>query len=186
MFDPDDLAHLYDRHSRELLAFIYSLVKSRETAEDLLHDSFINLMRYSGRRDLDDTNIRALLYTIARNLCIDHIRRERRRGFGIYTLRHEPGGPDTTPDQVEMDEAGREISRILESADALTRSVFLMRRESKLTYPEIARSLNISERTAKRKMRKMLNILSDELKKSGILAIFLFTLACIVRHFVVF
>ena len=186
MFDPDDLAHLYDRHSRELLAFIYSLVKSRETAEDLLHDSFINLMRYSGRHDLDDTNIRALLYTIARNLCIDHTRRERRHGFRIYPLRHEPGAPDTTPDQVEMDEAGREISRILESADALTRSVFLMRRESKLTYPEIARSLNISERTAKRKMRKMLNILSDELKKSGILAIFLFTLACIVRHFVVF
>ncbi|MGV7929835.1 MAG: RNA polymerase sigma factor [Spirochaetota bacterium] len=71
-----------------------------------------------------------------------------------------------------MDETERAIDRILESADALSRAVFLMRRESGMTYAEIASSMDISERTAKRKMRKMLNLLSEGLKKAGIMLFF--------------
>ncbi len=185
MLDPAEIARLYDRHAGELLAFIYAYVKSRETAEDLLHDSFINLMRFSSKRAVDDSNLRALLYRIARNLSIDHLRGERRRGPHIVSAYSEPRSPDDTADRLEMDEAGREVARILESAEELTRSVFLLRRESKMTYAEIALSLHISERTAKRKMRRMLAILSEGLKKAGIMLFFFATVASILSHFVV-
>lgn len=185
MIDPDEITRLYDRHASELMAFIFAHVKSRETAEDLLHDTFINLMRFSSERTIDHSNLRALLYKIARNLSIDYLRREHRRNpHAVFTHSRE-GAPDNTAERLEMDETERAIDRILESADALSRAVFLMRRESGMTYAEIAASMDISERTAKRKMRKTLNLLSEGLKKAGIMLFFLAAVARIFRDIVV-
>ncbi len=186
MIDSDEIARLYDRHARELLAFIYAFVRSRETAEDLLHDCFVRLIRFSSERAIDDSNMRALLYKIARNISIDHQRRERRRGLHIAQSPAEPSRPDDVADRSEMDEAEREIVRILESADTIARSVYLMRRESGMTYAEIARCLSISERTAKRKMRTMLAVLAKGLGKAGFSLFFFFPLACLLFRFVVF
>jgi RNA polymerase sigma-70 factor (ECF subfamily) len=185
MIDPDEITRLYDRHASELMAFIFAHVKSRETAEDLLHDTFINLMRFSHERTIDYSNLRALLYKIARNLSIDHLRRENRRNPHAGFAHTREGAPDNTAERLEMDETERAIDRILESADALSRSVFLMRREMGMTYAEIASSMDISERTAKRKMRKMLNLLSEGLKKAGIMLFFFATMACIFHEIVV-
>lgn len=166
MIDNKKLSDIYDRHSRELFIYICGFVKIPETAEDILHDAFVRLMRYSEKYPLDETNIRAFLYRISRNLCIDHARKG-------HELRVTPidetirSGGMSVPEELERRELAGAVRELVDGQDALTRSVFLMRTELDMPYRDIAENLGISERTAKRKMSSMLEYLADSLEKSG-------------------
>jgi RNA polymerase sigma-70 factor, ECF subfamily len=45
--DRDALEVLYDRHARTLFALAMQLVQERTRAEDLLHDTFLDLARHA-------------------------------------------------------------------------------------------------------------------------------------------
>ena len=166
MIDNKKLSDIYDRHSRELFVYICGFVRVPETAEDILHDAFVRLMRYSEKYPLDDTNIRAFLYRISRNLCVDHARKSRSVSASPIdeTVRSEEAG---VPEELERQELVRTVQELVDRKDTLTRSVYLMRTELDMQYRDIAENLGISERTAKRKMSSMLEYLADSLEKSG-------------------
>ena len=62
--DRDILRQFYRRYSREIYLYLYSLCKSRETAEDLMQEVFLKALL-----SLPDQNenLRAWLYKVARN-----------------------------------------------------------------------------------------------------------------------
>src|SRR5581483_6176701 len=73
----DDMAAyrtLYDTLHRELFYFSYSIIKSREVAEEIVSDVFIKLWRIRNEL-LAIENLTVFLYTIAKNLSINHITR---------------------------------------------------------------------------------------------------------------
>ncbi len=166
MIDNKKLSDIYDRHSRELFIYICGFVRVPETAEDILHDAFVRLMRYSEKYPLDEANLRAFLYRIARNLCVDHARKMRAARMTTIDESIRSGGMGV-PEELEQRDLIRIVEELVERKDALTRSVYLMRTELDMQYREIADNLGISERTAKRKMRSMLEYLADSLEKSG-------------------
>ncbi len=65
---------LYHMHSGMLLANIRSLVKDREASCDLLQDLYVKVWEYRQTIDLDKS-YEAFLFTVARNLVYDHLRK---------------------------------------------------------------------------------------------------------------
>src|SRR3954464_2565710 len=65
---------LYDKLHKELFFFSYSIIKSREVAEEIVSDVFIKLWRIRNEL-LAIGNLTVFLYTIAKNLSINHITR---------------------------------------------------------------------------------------------------------------
>lgn len=168
MLDEEKIAEIYDSFARELIVYIHGFVRSREVAEDLLHETFIRLIVHARREAFYEKNVRALLYTIARNLAIDYIRRLR-AGEALHA-RAMPGAAVRSPDlEVEHRELEDRIDRFMAALSPLDRSVFIMKKELQLTYGEMAEILGISERTAKRRMQRMLIKLSGELENEGLL-----------------
>jgi len=185
MIDERTLGDIYARHARELLAYICGFVRIRETAEDILHDAFVRLIRYSRDYPLDDRNIRAFLYKTSRNLCIDHARKMRKTRESQLLDNIEYDGARYEREQVEYEELKQHIDRLVDEKDTVSRSVYIMRTELSLPYEEIAENLGISERTAKRKMRAMLEYLAKSLEKSGFKLLFLFFMALIFIRIVI-
>jgi RNA polymerase sigma-70 factor, ECF subfamily len=76
--DPRAFSILYDRYQPQVYRYVYFRVNDIPTAEDLTSEVFVRLVENIG--DYRDTGrpILAWLYTIARNLVIDHYRREAR------------------------------------------------------------------------------------------------------------
>ena len=71
-----DFSELYDR----LYRFCYFRLREREQAQDIVQESFTRYMDRYGK--IDEKSV-PVLYTIARNLCIDQIRRDRgQTGYG--------------------------------------------------------------------------------------------------------
>lgn len=171
--DVSAFAELVARHERPLWGFLLRLVKNRATAEDLLQETFMRVVK-SAPDWRPSAKFSTWLYTIARNLCIDHARAARHRNALSLDAGDER---DSSPDLherlpgsdggAEQRALGRELTSELDRALATLpeaqREVFVMRELLELPFAEIAQAIGTSEATVKSRMRYALERLRDEL-----------------------
>jgi len=168
---------LLRRHQRPVLNFIFRYVGNRSVAEDLTQDVFYRIIRRA-KSYKKQAKFTTWLYTIARNICVDHSRRmvHRRAASLDQPLRADADDSRTLLDTVkdkDADVAREAIShqigkRIREAVAHLAddqREVFLMREYLGLPFKEIADIVGIPENTAKSRMRYALEKLRAELSE---------------------
>lgn len=77
--DEAALLALYDRYQRLLLALALRIVGDRETAEEVLQDTFVRVWESSGQFDEHRGTVSAWLFGITRNRAIDVLRSAQHR-----------------------------------------------------------------------------------------------------------
>ena len=77
---------LYREFHRPIQRYLERLVGSRETAEDLAHETFIKALRHWDERTA--ASVRGWLYRIAANTAYDFLRRRRRVEITVLTDEH--------------------------------------------------------------------------------------------------
>jgi RNA polymerase sigma-70 factor (TIGR02960 family) len=100
-------AALVERHRRELHVHCYRMLGSFDEAEDVVQEAFLRAWR---RRDSFEpgSNLRAWLYRIATNACLDALRRSRRRLPSLHSFAEVPWlqpYPDRLLDEVAPSDA---------------------------------------------------------------------------------
>jgi RNA polymerase sigma-70 factor (ECF subfamily) len=90
--DRDAFAALFDRYRRELQVYCYRMLGSFHEAEDLLQETFERAWRGIGRVETS-SSLRAWLYRIATNACLDALRQRGRRRVLPFDVM-EPVRPD--------------------------------------------------------------------------------------------
>ena len=146
---------LVDRYSALLLRLINRLVRDEHLAHDVLQHVFLQLYRSLPVLQRGGT-LKGWLCQVARNRCLDELRRKRPVFFSEFAL--DPDGsefsplimlpdPDLQPEeQVELRELLLEAIEMLPSR---SRAVVLMRYTTQLSFREIGQALSIPEATAK-------------------------------------
>ncbi|HMJ32377.1 MAG TPA: sigma-70 family RNA polymerase sigma factor [Baekduia sp.] len=133
---------IHDRYRPRLFAYSRQMLGgSSSDAEDVLQDVFLrayDALRVDGREVL----LRAWLYRVAHNRCIDQLRRPTPSPSDIYDLNR---GPQQDP----MAEAERreDLRRLVEDVRRLPeqqRSALLMREMEGLSYNELADALDVT------------------------------------------
>jgi RNA polymerase sigma-70 factor (ECF subfamily) len=81
-------AALTERYRRELHVHCYRMLASFDEAEDAVQETFLRAWR--ARDTFDGALVRAWLYKIATNVCLDAIRRAGRRLTSMETMREVP------------------------------------------------------------------------------------------------
>ncbi len=74
---------LWQKHYKQLKAFIVSQVKDPMLAEDILHDVYLRVNKKIQTVE-NDTSISSWLYRVTRNIIIDHYRRNRLEYISEY------------------------------------------------------------------------------------------------------
>ncbi len=76
--DDRALVEMFDRHNHRLYLYCLQFARNEQQAEDLTQEMWERVIRLRNNERTTVQNPLGLLLTIARNLCLDNIRRERR------------------------------------------------------------------------------------------------------------
>lgn len=150
----DALHTLYRDHRSWLHGWLRRKLGCSEQAADLTQDAFVRLMQARRGADLG-AEPRAFLTHIARNLLIDHWRRQEVERAYLDALAHLPEPEEPSPEtRLLVLEALQRIDAMLRAMPGGTREIFLLAQLDGLRYAEIAERLGVSVVTVKRHMSK--------------------------------
>jgi RNA polymerase sigma-70 factor (ECF subfamily) len=174
--DREAFAELVNRYERPIYNFLLRQIRHGGVAEDLTQDVFLRLVEKAGEFK-HEARFSTWLYTIARNLCIDQLRK---LGHRRHASLDQPVGDsdrrvgDNVADphprsSVERAAVSNEVaSRIVEAVEALPeeqREVFLLRHVANLPFKDIAEVTCVGENTVKSRMRYALDRLQQALSE---------------------
>lgn len=173
--DADAFAALLTRYRRPIFNFILRTVRNPVVAEDLTQDVFIRILQRAGDFK-GSSKFTTWMYTIARNICIDHGRRmshRRHRSLDATAPGVEGGAPlveRVASEQPGVDRAAAskglqaEIALAVEELPEDQREVFLLRQVQGMRFREIAEVIGVPENTVKSRMRYALERLTQALE----------------------
>ncbi len=138
---------IHDRYRVRLLAYTRQMLRGGGDAEDALQDVFLRAYRALRASDRP-VALRAWLYRIAHNRCIDQLRRPCPLPSEL-AADAEPafGAPSSTREPAAVAERSAALARLVADVRTLPsqqRSVLLMRELQGLSYEELASALSIS------------------------------------------
>ncbi len=150
--DAEAFAILVEKYHRRLLTFIYRLVQDKKLVEDIGQDVFLHV--YKSLKDFDEdrgTPFSAWLFTVARNRCMDELRKG--NDFGrIFIEEVDADGlaaDSPTAECLLMENERREaVDRSLARMSERLRKPILMRLRGS-SFEAIAKECGISAATAK-------------------------------------
>jgi RNA polymerase sigma-70 factor (ECF subfamily) len=160
--DPRALQELMEAFWQSLVAFAQRTLSGSADPEDVVQLAFVRL--WSRREGLrEEGSVKALLYTIVRNACLDELRKKARRD------RAEDGARPPTPPRTPYEDVhGAELQRVAAAAVAhlpeRRREVFRLVREEGLSYQEVAELMDLSPQTVANHMSLAMADLRTSLK----------------------
>jgi RNA polymerase sigma-70 factor (ECF subfamily) len=170
--EADATRALYEQYGRQIYAFCFSRLRSREEAEDAVQSTFLNAFR-ALQRDVAPSHEAAWLYKIAENVCLTRARSSVRRRR-VET----PGDLEAISEVVPAHEPDTEelvnLPQALESMPEQQRRALLLREWQGLSYREIADEMELSQSAVEtllfRARRTLASGLAEEPRPRGKLA----------------
>jgi RNA polymerase sigma-70 factor (ECF subfamily) len=189
--DAAAFSQLVARHEKPLWNFLRRSVRDNALAEDLMQEALMRVLRGAPGWQ-PSARFSTWLYTIARNLCVDHARRmvhrdassldapvadrgaARTGGVAMSVSVGDGGGPRRIDRVAGADRGGEAMALSRETAERIEaalaelpeeqREVFLMREVMDMPFADIAVAVEASLPTVKSRMRYALARLRDALQ----------------------
>jgi RNA polymerase sigma factor (sigma-70 family) len=132
---------IHDRYRHRLFAYARQMLAHRQDAEDALQDVFVRA--YAGLRANDrELALRAWLYRVAHNRCIDELRRPAPPPTEVLELLRSP-----VHDPIAQADQRESLRRLIADVRRLPhqqRSALLMRELAGMSYADVAAALGMS------------------------------------------
>ncbi|WP_256004835.1 RNA polymerase sigma factor [Pedobacter deserti] len=170
--DENALRPLYDMHVVQLHHFIIRTAKSKQLAEDVVHDVFVKI--WEKRAQIDSTQpFKTYLYSIAKNHLLNLLKRARHEHSILEEIRKYAIPIENTTDwQIEFTEGNAVLNEAMEKLPEQCRQVFIRCKIQGLSYREAAAELGITEGTVNAQMVKALRIIREYISfKNAILLV---------------
>jgi RNA polymerase sigma-70 factor (ECF subfamily) len=167
---------LFHRYSQKIYNFALKHLEREEDVQDLVQDVFITI--WNRRKDIDEKqSFNGYLFAITLNAIRKYFRkRVRNRALVDKWLRETHNFSDITKLTVEYRSLKERADKIIAQLPPRRKTVFLLSREEGLRADEIARRMNITQKTVENHLNLALRYLREKLTEEAFLLIFLFVL----------
>jgi RNA polymerase sigma factor (sigma-70 family) len=140
--NPGAFETIVDRYQGRLLGFCRQMLGSTEDAEDVLQEVFVNAYR-AMLGDEREINLRPWLYRIARNRCLNHLRKPTADSQESMDLVPAVEA-SSTAEKVHNREEFRQLLTDVGKLPETQRSALLLREMDAMSYEEIAQAMETS------------------------------------------
>lgn len=138
--NPGAFEAIVDRYQGRLLGFCRQMLGSTEDAEDVLQEVFVNAYR-AMLADEREINLRPWLYRIARNRCLNYLRKPKADAQESMDMVPEVDAASTA-ERVHNREEFRQILSDVNKLPETQRAALLLREMDALSYEEIAAAMD--------------------------------------------
>lgn len=139
----------------QIIKFVYNMIRDKEASEDITQEVFITvynkLFMYNPNYKFSNWVLQ-----IARNKCIDYIRKYKRVYESNLEDMREVSSSEISPEQfAEYKETKKIINDYINGLSPLDKQLILLRYTQELTFYDIGEILNMSESAVKRRYYKI-------------------------------
>ena len=163
--DREAFASLFDAFAPRVKSFMIRKGASPDLAEDLVQETMINVWTKAGMYDPAKGTVLTWVFTIARNLRIDRIRRESSRPLAELGDYDAPSGEPGSEEILARKDEARIVARALAGIPPEQREILIFSFVDDVPQSEIARRLNLPLGTVKSRMRLAYNHLRKTLEQ---------------------
>jgi RNA polymerase sigma-70 factor (ECF subfamily) len=179
--DNDAFAQLVEKYKRPVMNLVYRMIRDLTEAEDIAQNVFVQVYKSAGRYEVA-SKFSTWLFTIARNLCLNEIRRRSRHPADSMDVSHpeqedqplqqfEDKKAVSAPDRILHRELELKIEEAVAELPENQRLAILLCRQDELSYEEIAKVLGCSLSATKSLIHRGRETLKQKLKpylRSGV------------------
>lgn len=167
--DVSAFKEVYNSHNIYVNRAAFALLRSKEKAEDAVHDIFLAV--WVNRANFARVeSLRSYLVTMTRNLCLKHILKLKKEKDAEKAY---AGDPKRAENATELDLNKKELEetvlKAIEKLPKQQRQVFRLTKLEGLSYEDVAERLQISPVTVSRHMNLASRSVSDYLRSLGLL-----------------
>jgi RNA polymerase sigma-70 factor (ECF subfamily) len=162
---------LFFSYYPKLFVFVQRYVLSRDVADDIVKDLFIDLWQQRERRTIH-TSLKAYLYAAARNRALNFLRsnKTRMQHFPLHTIEDEElalvrSRSNNPLETLEKKELGVAVQKAIEALPGRCRLVLTLHWQDGLRYSEIAQVMEISVKTVENHMARAFRLLYGPLSR---------------------
>jgi RNA polymerase sigma-70 factor (ECF subfamily) len=168
--DQPAVGELYDRYHRPCYSFAVRMVGGQGEAEEIVQETFVRAWRSALNYDASRASVQSWLLSITRNLCIDELRRRRRRAAETPGLDNspEPAAAERTDIEAERAILGEQVRGALQTLSPEQRSAIELVYFHGLTSQEVGQALNVPAPTVRSRLRLGLLKLAAVLEEKGV------------------
>lgn len=144
----------YDMTYDRLFRIAYYYTHHEEWSQEIVLDVFMKLWEHR-KQLLDIANIEDYCFILVKNASLNYIEKEERRPTLSAEVLQEPADQDVSPEDTLISE--ELFARYVKALDRLPercREVFILIREEKQTYAQVAEKLDISTKTVDAQLQK--------------------------------
>lgn len=141
---------LFMQYYNPLCYYVYGIVENRDDSEDIIQNLFIKFWTNRFKIDIQ-SNVRVYLYTMARNMALNHLRDEHVYKTALTDM--QSSGQYTEEADMEYDEFTSMLTDCINKLPPRGKEILLMHRLDGLKQKEISEKLEISVNTIKNHMR---------------------------------
>jgi RNA polymerase sigma-70 factor (ECF subfamily) len=172
--DMTAFTELVEKYKQPVMNLAYRTVRDATEAEDLAQNVFVQVYK-SAARYRSTAKFSTWLFTIARNLCLNEIRRRSRHPAESLDATHpeqedqplqqfEDKKTFSPPESLLQSELAQNIDRALADLPENQRAAILLCRQDELSYEEIAEVLGCSVSATKSLIHRGRETLKERLK----------------------
>ena len=172
--DPSAFEVVLKRYEKGIYHFALRMVGNRAQAEEITQECFLRVIKASSHYRAS-ASFRNYLYRIARNLCVDGLRKRPRKGWDAQSdtnqgdllelLSDTNPGPES---QVGIGQIRQVVRRALQGLPPDQREVFLLKEVRGMKLQDVATITGTNLNTVKSRLRYALIHLREQLSREGI------------------
>jgi len=160
--DEQAFAILFHSYKNKIYGFILGITSSKEISKDIVQDVFLKIWKMR-RRACEIENFNALIYRMARNAALDHLKRASRESTVLSHLSVISKESTDPFEDIKAAEIKVKYENALQKLPKQQRLVYELKHLQGIEYPEIAKKLRLSVPTIRSHFRNALNSLKSNL-----------------------
>ena len=157
---------IYRQYFVKLYRFAFSLVRCRESAEEIVHDVLINL--WKKRNDFTEIeNLNVYLYVSVKNLSLNYLRDQAKHNHAdIETIYNEANYISIDPESLMITrERADNLNASINKLPVRCKMIFNLIKIDGLKYKEVASLLNISTKTVENQLVIAIKKIAEAIRK---------------------